>query len=740
MTPQEKAALQANAAIGTSGSTATGGTPDFATALSKKYNVAPLTPPKPAAPAFDIGAMFGGAAKTVGDVAGAVGQSIGDVYGNIGNVAQAANPFSGEDFGQRAGRLGQTAMNMANPVIQNTQELAGNVVKGVGDIANAISPYGDLDVSKRMGQAAGGLGRLMQAPTDFVAGAAPGLAQLKQGTGVRGADMSAQYGQSLGENAGKGIVNTAGALGNIAQGAIGVAQGEKTAYDKLLRQGLFQGVSGVAGTAFSPFTAGAQFIPKPAQEVMGMGYKAIEDARNDAYRSVGLDPNSLEAQNLNAGLQALMDLGSLGAGKVALSAAKAGKLGSLPRQAITGAEMFAGKAANTFNNAVGKAFAGVKKATGKAGDFALNTTSNALWTTPAATMKKIYENGDDFLRAVDDPLAAQASALSRLQGSIDDAVTRSQVGGKGYEALRKSTQKATLPVDGILSKVDDFGLEFVNGKLRPKGGDIMNSRLTADDIAYLNKNVLPELPVGKELTPAQYLNQRKKLDALAKYDMGIPARNDAVRSFVSDMRMTLNDSARNMFAGLAKLDDVASKNIKGLKELRAEFMRKDPVTKQYVLKRDIQPETIANLLSPRNKPRLAVLEKNAPGITRQLEILDLVKQVDRAANITTGAGLKRVGSSMAGGGLAGPVGALAGYLVSDPMMVAKMFARMGAKLGTKQSQVKGGVTAAGETVKGAKETVKSAASTAKGKGKLSTLTQESLNAMGQNIQPQPPTQ
>lgn len=676
-------------------------------ALAKKYGVKMLTPPKPAQPSgggFDMGGLANaiggaaqGAAQGIGNAVGAVAKPIGDVWNNIGNVAQAHNPFSGEDLNTRLGRLGETAGNIGNSLIQPAMQAAQTTASGLGDIWNGTNPFAQSSGEERGRNAATGLGKLTGVIPDMI-GNMVGFSAPAKALGMQtpSEGLGKLFGD-IGAAAGKGLGNTLEAVPNIAKGVGQVASGDQMGWDNILRKGLFQGASGATNAIFSPYAGAMGTLPDPVKQGLGQVAKGGEYLVDESMRHVGLDPDSIQGKNVKAGLQALMDVGSLGAGKVVGGALRSGKRGATAAKAAEATAAFSGKAAETFDNLIKSSLSGVKKGVGNIASKGVDTASNVLWTTPSATMKKIYENGDDFLKVIDDPLMAQSNAFSRLGSSIDYAISTTKSSGKGYDAFRKSGQSAVIPTEPVLESFGKFGLEFKGGKLVPKGGKIENTTFTPEEITHLNKSLVPALPIGKTLTADQFLNLRTKLSNMSKFDMGATGRTDAVRNLVREVRGVTNDAAKNVFTGLKELDAKFSEAKGNLKEMQALFMKKDPVTKQYVIKPNIQPETISNLLSPRNRTQLQKLETTAPGITKELEMLHLAKQVEGAANITTGAGLKRVIAASTGTGMGGPIGTIAGLWLSDPMVAAKIFARVGKMTG-----------GAAKATRGAKETVKNA--------------------------------
>lgn len=697
--------------------------------LLKKHNVKPLTyKPSEPTPAFNpinaasgalggIGNAIGGAASSL---AGAAVKGTGDVFNNIGNVAQAANPFSGEDLGKRAGRLGETAMNvgstLAKPAIGAFQNIAG----GLGDVFQGATGAGNQDLGQRFGNIGKGFGRITGAQTDLMAGP---IGAAGKAMGLQGAAQGlGQFYGDTGQAFGQGAQKTGEAFPNIATGIGKLQKGDQGGWDDILRKGLFQGASGATNAVYSPIAGAMGTLPGFAKQGLGEVAKGGEYLVDESMRHVGLDPNSIQGQNVKAGLQALMDVGSLGAGKVVGGALKSGKLGAQAAKAAEATAAFSGKAAETFDNLIKNSIKGVKTGIGNVASKGLDTASNVIWTTPSATMKRIYENGDDFLKVIDDPLTAQRNAFSRLGSSIDDAISTTKSSGKGYDTFRKSGQSAVIPTDPVLESFGKYGLEFKNGKLMPRGGKIENTTFTPEEITHLNKSLVPALPIGKTLTADQFLNLRTKLSNMSKFDMGATGRTDAVRNLVREVRGVTNDAAKNVFTGLKELDAKFSEAKGNLREMQALFMKKDPVTKQYVIKPNIQPETISNLLSPRNRAQLAKLEKSAKGITQELEMLHLAKQVEGAANITTGAGLKRVIAASTGTGIGGPLGTIAGLWLSDPLVAAKMFARLG-------KMTKG----ASKATRGAEETVKNAGRAKKAAKKgAQTLADAMQNQQQQN--------
>jgi hypothetical protein len=453
--------------------------------------------------------------------------------------------------------------------------------------------------------------------------------------------------------------------------------------------------------------------------------QGFEQARDAAYRGVGINPQSLEAQNFNAGIQALLDIAPVAgyAGKLA----KAGKLGKNAQNVFQSGEMFAGKAGSALSNSVRSVGDTMKNALKRTGEFALDTSSNAVWSTPAEVMKKVTQYGDDIA-----PYLGKADDLGeiifpRLQSSLDDVFKRVSGTGKEYDAVRTAKGMTALQPDDVLAQISKKGLTLKNGKLAPVGDDILNTRLTEADLNYLNKNLLPSVPLGKNMTAAQVLNARQKLDDFI-YARGVPEATDAVKAAAKSLRDALNTRARVDIPALGKVDDAFAPQKKFLEQVKRDLMTRDKLTGQYVIKKNIQPETLQNMLRPQNKQALATLEDVAPGITKQIDMLNTVKQIQKAQDIATGASLKRFSGALAGSSIGGPAGALAGYLLTDPVRAAKFFAGLGAKQGA-VGKVKGGVAGAGQAVKGAKETIKKATGTVrKNKGKLADYGVSALTA------------
>lgn len=609
---------------------------------------------------------------------------------------------------------------------RGAQEAAGSISGALGDITQkmqtirpAMTYERNPEMNQRLRQFLSSQGRKTTLPEEGSKEYFDVVREMEVSPGQGG--IFGEAGIEARKSAQEGQQKFGESFGEIDLGIRKVAQGDMSGLDQIFRKGVFQGISGASGVVFSPVAGAFSQAPEPVKQALGQAVKFTSDVVDGSLSTVGIDPNSMLGQNIKAGMIALMDVAPiLGSSKAVRAGVKsAGQTakgvaqGALAKAAPYGTKvlegtMIAGKqGAKLLNDAAGKIGSQAKKFAGKG----LDVGSNAVWTTPSATMKKAFQYGDDYIRVADDIPKAQATAFQKLEKAINTADDAKKGAGSAYKGIRASSQPLKFTDDITSQKWTEFGLDFKDGKFSPTGGNILNSRLKADDIALINKEIAPLLPVGgKAMTPNQFLNFRNQLDEVAKFNMGAPGKSQQAMQFARDLRSTLNQQAKAQFPSLSKADELAKEAISEYNNLRQHFMAKDRVTGQWYVKDSIKPESIQNLLSPANRRKLQALEGSAKGITKELDLLNTAVQIEKAANIATGAGVKQLLTTGAGFGALGPVGAIAGFILSNPQTAAKMFARMGKRFPGVADTVKG---AAKESVKKATSSASKASSAVK---------------------------
>lgn len=250
------------------------------------------------------------------------------------------------------------------------------------------------------------------------------------------------------------------------------------------------------------------------------------------------------------------------------------------------------------------------------------------------TIQQIIQNPNEFTKTAREE-TSRGGLANEVKDAIDQRIKDLSETGKGYEQIKLSNEiaspsfikdeKGTRPLY-IEDALNKNGLELKNGKI---SATTKSSTRNTSDLNALNK-FYKDWGNKTTFTPQEFLNMRSDLAELAKYDKltGI-GKTSAVEKIAQDIRASANDNIRPQFKGLKELDDAYSPEVQFLKQVRKDFVNSDGTLK------DNAPSKIANSA---NKAELTKrLENIMPGITKRIEILKAVEDIERSSGIKVGA-------------------------------------------------------------------------------------------------------
>lgn len=228
----------------------------------------------------------------------------------------------------------------------------------------------------------------------------------------------------------------------------------------------------------------------------------------------------------------------------------------------------------------------------------------------------------------------------------------SDVGG-AYNPIRTSGQTVSIPQGYWDKSLKNLGINL--------GSDGLVSREISRVMTGADKNAIDDFltTYAKEGTVSadDFLRAREALANVAKYD----AAKTTTSSLVSEnLRADLNASFRNQIKGLEELDAAYSPLKNFLKEVRVAIDRDG----------NVKLSKVVNSLKKGNEAALATLEKLHPGITKDLEILSALEDIELAAGQKIGAYAQHIlFSGGLGASISGIPGGFLGILISNPKII-----------------------------------------------------------------------
>jgi hypothetical protein len=233
--------------------------------------------------------------------------------------------------------------------------------------------------------------------------------------------------------------------------------------------------------------------------------------------------------------------------------------------------------------------------------------------------------------------------------------------GKGYNALRKEGYPVTIPAGTFESVLKKYGIEMKNGEILI---DEETPPLSSADISALN-DFYNQYGNKTTLSSNAFLNARQGLDKLKKYDA---AKTQLPEIIAGELRKTYDSLGKNQITettgspSLESLDTEYSAQIKPLKPLIKDYLNRDGSLK------DGAENKIANLTGTGKTQVLARLESASPGITKEINIVKAMEDVQNTQGQKVGTYMR--GALGAGGILTGnPLAIIAAVITSPSVFV-----------------------------------------------------------------------
>lgn len=231
---------------------------------------------------------------------------------------------------------------------------------------------------------------------------------------------------------------------------------------------------------------------------------------------------------------------------------------------------------------------------------------------------------------------------------ITDRVTELRSTGKGYEIIRQSPGSVILPENITANVLKKYGLELdPNGNIKSTAESVP---LKAGDLAALESFYKQ---YGKEqvLSNNGFLNARRALDQLSEWDA---TKSDVSNRIAKELRIEYDALGKDQIAKLTELDAKYAPEVELLNRVKRDYMNPDGTFKDNALTK------IANLTNQGREQILGRLEKIRPGVTKEIDIIKALEDIEHASGQKVGTYGR---AALSGGGLLG------GILTSNPFLI-----------------------------------------------------------------------
>lgn len=331
------------------------------------------------------------------------------------------------------------------------------------------------------------------------------------------------------------------------------------------------------------------------------------------------------------------------------------------------------------------------------GGITKSATSHLTGLDPT-TITTILENSEAFKKLQQDQISRGGlanevgTAIDTLSGRLDET-------GSLYDPIRQSDKVVTVPEDFLPSMLEKYGLKLepvVAEIAKGKKGELPSIQMDAPtpvqgsykvvadsnsltrnpgDIKAI-QNFVDEWGHKTELTPNEYLNMRKDANVtMARFGKDVGKNADAQR-IGQDIYGEMNRTVRPQIPGLKELDAEYSPIRQQFDALKKDYLQKDPEG-GYSFK-DGAIKKIANAMGSGKENLLARLEQLLPGITKKIQILKAVEDIEHAKGIKVGTYARGAIEGFAVyGAMGGQVGAVISAIVSNPAIAVPLLRGLG---------------------------------------------------------------
>ena len=279
------------------------------------------------------------------------------------------------------------------------------------------------------------------------------------------------------------------------------------------------------------------------------------------------------------------------------------------------------------------------------------------------TISTILRNPKEFSKMAMEEIS-RGGLAGEIKSKIKERLADLKETGKGYDAIRNSNQTITMKPNFISESLVEHGLKIKKGKIV---ADTKSSTRNASDIRALQK-FYDDWGGKPNLTPSEFLNMRADLADLARYDKLTGMGKSKVSETIGKgMRDKLNKEVRDsQIQELKALDDTYAPERQFLGQVFKDYFKSDGTFKDGAASRIANAGNKAELLKR--------LEGVVPGITKRIEILKAVEDIQSANGIKVGTYTRGILGGMA---ITGNVGAIVGMIIAHPSNAVKIIRTAG---------------------------------------------------------------
>lgn len=296
------------------------------------------------------------------------------------------------------------------------------------------------------------------------------------------------------------------------------------------------------------------------------------------------------------------------------------------------------------------------------------------------TIKFISQHADDF-----DAGKAPSVMKEGIESTFQKKIQQFEGAMKGdlpqYKALRNTPNDIVMARNPLVSALEGKGLTVTenvgkDGVTSYRIGKSINSRVPLTSVEMAKLEDVLNLTVGRKIINTdQFFNIRGELTELSRFDRTGTATNN-LNDLARELRKEWNKTGRPQIKGLDALDTRFSGVAGELEDLATGFAKMED---GRMVLTETGYKKLLNLTNRGNEKALAQVKKYIPDIEEQVKALRAVEDVIKAGEQKVGTYSRAIIGAGGGAMVGGPLGAIAGLLLSSPTVtipIIKAYGRL----------------------------------------------------------------
>lgn len=373
---------------------------------------------------------------------------------------------------------------------------------------------------------------------------------------------------------------------------------------------------------------------------LGQFFKERYGGISNIEHSIYTDPIGVLAD-----ISAVLGIG----GGLANAASKVGEVGGLTEASrVVGSVAKGLNRASELTNPLTPVIAGGAKALKS---VAMEGAGNLIGKK-GSTIKEILENPNDFTPA-QIANTTRSTVAEEVETALNSKIDTLGETGAAYKPLRETPSGIKTTPDYLDNAIRDAAkVDIVDGVIKANSSSIVRDSADIKELQSIYNTYKPDFLNGT-MDSNKFLNLREDLAQTANYNKGLTKN---IQRVSADLRSSLNDTYRGQVKGLDLTDaDYASQRAE-LQKLRKGFIDKDGNILESAVNK------IANAAGKGKDLQLQRLEQIVPGVTRKIQILKTIEDIQKESPSFTSTLLKEGG--LIGGISTGNIPLLAGTIAT----------------------------------------------------------------------------